>query len=689
MIGRMADKLAKHRDLLFVAGLLGLLFVVFVPLPTPLIDLLLVGSIALSVLVLLAAVTVREPVGFSVLPSALLLLTAYRLALNIATTRLILGTAHERGTGAAGQVVRAFGEFVGGQDLIVGFVLFGILVIVNFVVITKGAGRVSEVAARFMLDALPGKQMAIDADLNAGVIQEDEARRRRQAVAREADFYGAMDGATKFVRGDAIAAVLITLVNIGGGFLIGTLRHGMPLDAALSTYTTLTIGEGLVAQIPALIVSLAAGLIVTRAASSTDLGKEFFGQIFGERKAIAVAGIFLLVLAPTGLPLLPLVAGAALLGGVIWSLSRGAKVAQRREADRRALEAAAPAKPQKPESLLQVDPLELEIGVGLIRLASPGSGLIDRLDGLRREMATDLGLVVPTVRIRDSMQIDANHYQIKIRGVTVARGALQSDRLLAVDPGTAAGPLEGLATKDPIFGRPAFWIQEAQRGPAEARGFRVRDGGSVLYAHLRETVRQNASDLLTRDDVNLLVRTLKEARPSVVEEVVPAVVKPAELQKVLRNLLREGVSIRDLGTILETLGDYAPRTKDPEILTEYVRQALGGTLCARHLERDGRLYVITLDPKLEDLIRAGTERLESGSILALPPSVVGGITERIGREVERLVGAGHAPVILCAPPVRAQVRRLAEMIQPGIQVLSYNEVLRDVRVEALGMVSAE
>jgi flagellar biosynthesis protein FlhA len=685
----MADGMAKHRDILFVAGLLGLLFVVFVPLPTPLIDLLLVGSIALSVLVLLAAVYVREPVGFSVLPSALLLLTAYRLALNIATTRLILGTAHEQGTGAAGQVVRAFGEFVGGQDLIVGFVLFGILVIVNFVVITKGAGRVSEVAARFMLDALPGKQMAIDADLNAGLIQEDEARRRRQAVGREADFYGAMDGATKFVRGDAIAAVMITLVNIGGGFLIGTLRHGMPLDRALSTYTVLTIGEGLVAQIPALIVSLGAGLIVTRATSSTDLGKEFFGQIFGEKKAIAVAAIFLLVLAPTGLPLLPLAAGAALLGGVIWTLSRGARIAARREEDRRALEAAAPPKRDKPEALLQVNPLELEIGVGLIRLTGPSSGLLEGLEGLRREMATDLGLVVPAVRIRDTVQIDANHYQIKIRGVTVARGALQADRLLAVDSGSVMGPLEGLATKDPIFGRPAFWIPESLRERAEALGYRVRDAASVLQAHLRETIRQNASDLLTRDDVNLLVRTLKEARPSVVEEVVPAVVKPGELQKVLRNLLREGVSIRDLGTILETLGDYGPRLKDPEILTEYVRQALAGTLCARHLERDGRLYVITLDPKLEDLIKGGTERLESGSVLALSPSVVGKITDRIGREVERLVAAGHAPVILCAPPVRAQVRRLAEMIQPGLQVLSYNEVLRDVRVEALGMVSVE
>ena len=688
-IDRMTDGMAKHRDLLFAGGLLGILFVVFVPMPTPLIDILLVGSIALSVLVLLAAVYVKEPVGFSVLPSALLLLAAYRMALNIATTRLILGTANERGTSAAGEVIRAFGEFVAGHDLIVGFVLFAILLIVNFVVITKGAGRISEVAARFMLDALPGKQMAVDADLNAGTIAEDEARRRRASIAKEADFYGAMDGATKFVRGDALASVLITLVNIVGGFLIGTLRHGMPLSKAASTYTILTIGEGLVAQIPALIVSLGAGLIVTRATSSTDLGKEFFGQLFSERKALSVAAIFLLVLAPTGLPFLPLAAGAALLGGVVWSLSRGAKAAERREADRKSLEAAAPPKPASLEKLLTVDPLEIEIGIGLVRLADPSRGLLDRIESLRREMASDLGLLVPPVRLRDSTELESTHYRIRLRGVTVARGALQPDRLLAVDAGRVTGPLEGLATKDPLFGRPAFWISEIRRQEAERLGYRVRDAQSVLEAHLREVLRQNAADLLTRDDVNTLVRTLKEARPAVVEEIVPSVVKPGELQKVLRNLLREGVSIRDLGTILETLGDYAPRTKDPEILTEYVRQALAGTLCARHLDPDGRLYVITLDPKLEDLIRGGTERGESGSILSLPPSVVGRITERIGREVERLVGAGHAPVILSAPAVRAQVRRLADLIQPGIEVLSYNEILRDVRVEALGMVSVE
>ncbi|HZN63449.1 MAG TPA: flagellar biosynthesis protein FlhA [Planctomycetota bacterium] len=686
---RMTDGVTKHRDLLFVAGLLGILFIVFVPMPTPLVDLLLVGSMGLSIMVLLASVYAKEPAGFSVLPSALLLLTAYRLALNIATTRLILGTAHERGTSAAGEVIRAFGEFVGGHDLIVGFVLFAILLIVNFIVITKGAGRISEVAARFMLDAMPGKQMAVDTDLNSGAIDEKEARARRAKIAKEADFYGAMDGATKFVRGDAIAAVLITLVNIIGGFLIGTLRHGMPLSEALQTYTILTIGEGLVAQIPALIVSLGAGLIVTRATTSSDLGRDFLGQIFSERKAVAIAAIFLLVLAPTGLPFLPLAAGAGLLGAIVWTLGRGAKAAEKREADQRSLDAAAPPAPVSAERLLRVEPLEIEVGLGLVRLLDAGYGLVARIEALRRELAADLGLLVPAARVRDTLDLESTHYRIRLRGVTIAKGALQAERLLAVDTGRVSGPLEGLATRDPIQGRPAFWISEAGRSEAEGSGYRVSDAVSVLHDHLRDVLRRNAADLLTRDDVTALVKSLKEARPAVVEEVVPAVVRPGELQKVLRNLLREGVSIRDLGTILETLGDYGPRTKDPEILTEYVRQGLAGTLCARHLDPDGRLYVITLDPKLEDMIRGATERNESGSVLAIAPSLLAGITQRVGREVDRLVAAGHAAVILCAPAVRAQVRRLADMIQPGIEVLSFNEILRDVRVEALGMVTAE
>jgi len=688
-LDRMTGGMTRHRDVLFVAGLLGLLLVVFVPMPTPVIDLLLVGSMALSVMVLLAAVYAKEPAGFSVLPSALLLLTAYRLALNIATTRLILGTAHERGTSAAGQVIQSFGQFVGGHDLIVGFVLFAILLIVNFVVITKGAGRISEVAARFMLDALPGKQMAVDTELNAGIIDEKEAGRRRSKIAREGDFYGAMDGATKFVRGDAIAAVLITIVNIVGGFLIGTLRHGMPLAEALSTYTILTIGEGLVAQIPALIVSLGAGLIVTRATTSSDLGRDFLGQLFSERKAVAIAAIFLLVLAPTGLPFLPLAAGAALLGAIVLTLGRGARAAEKRDADEKAIAAAAPPPPVTAERLLRVDPLEVEVGFGLVRLLDPSRGLVERVEALRRELASDLGLLVPAARIHDSGELESNHYRIRLRGVTVAKGALQADRWLAVDPGQGCGPLEGLATRDPVKGRPAFWIPESNCERARSLCFEVSDSVSVLHDHLRDVLRRHAADLLTRDDVNALVRSLKEARPAVVEEVVPAVVRPGELQKVLRNLLREGVSIRDLGTILETLGDYAPKTKDPEILTEYVRQALAGTLCARHLDPEGRLYVITLDPKLEDLIRTGTERRESGAVLALAPAILTKVTERVGREVDRLVLAGHEAVILCAPAVRAQVRRLADLIQPGIEVLSYGEILKEVRVESLGMVTAE
>src|SRR5688572_10556589 len=478
--------------------------------------------------------------------------------------------------------------------------------------------------------------MAVDTELNAGVIDEAEAKRRRSKISREADFYGAMDGATKFVRGDAIAAVLITIVNIVGGFLIGTLRHGMPLAEALSTYTILTIGEGLVAQIPALIVSLGAGLIVTRATTSSDLGRDFLGQLFSERKAVAIAAIFLLVLAPTGLPFLPLAAGAAILGAVVWTLARGARAAEKAEAERKRRADAAPAAPMAAENLLQVEPLEIEVGLGLIRLLDPARGLVSRIESLRRELAADLGLLVPAARVHDGSGLESNHYRIRLRGAIVAHGSLQADRLLAVDSGQGCGPLDGLATRDPIQGRSAFWIAATLRERAESLCYRVSDSVSVLHDHLRDVLRKHAADLLTRDDVNVLVKTLKEARPAVVEEVVPAVVRPGELQKVLRNLLREGVSIRDLGTILETLGDYGPRTKDPEILTEYVRQALARTLCARHLDSEGRLYVITLDPKLEDVIRTGTERHENGSVLTLAPALMTRITERVGREVDRL-----------------------------------------------------
>ncbi len=679
---RWAEWIGRNRDLVFVVAVLAILGTIFVPLPPFALDFLLVASMAVSILVLLTVVYVKEPVRFSVFPSLLLVTTAYRLALNIATTRQILANAAEAGTGAAGKVVQSFGNFVAQAEPVIGFVIFAILVLVNFIVITKGSGRISEVAARFTLDAMPGKQLAIDSDLGQGIITADEARRRRSEIAREGEFYGAMDGASKFVRGDAIAGIAITLVNIAAGFAIGWLKFGMPPEKALHTFTILTIGDGLVSQVPALVTSLAAGLLVTRASSQGDLGSEAVGQLFSDRKVLWVAAAFVGLLLATalflgsGLPVIPLAAV-----GLFLALAARMSGKATRERERREREAVPPRAPEKVEKLLAVDPMELELGVGLVRLVDPagGGGILEGVSRIRRQLAVEIGLVVPPVRILDNPGLRPNAYVIKVRGAAVATGVLRPDRLLAMDAGGARGPVEGEKTEEPAFRLPASWIDPSRRSEAEGLGYTVATPASVLETHLAESIHRHAHELLTRDDVQHLLQALKESRPAVVEEVVPAVLKPGEVQKVLQNLLREGVSIRDLGTILESLGDTAPRSKDPEVLTEYVRGALARTICLRHVGPDGRLYVVTLDPKLEDLIRSGT----------LSPALVNRIAERVGREVTKLAAAGHAPVILSSAQVRAQVKRIAETIQPGISVLSYNEILRDVKVEALGMVAAE
>jgi len=693
----IAGWIGKNKDFLFVVALLVIVGTIFVPLPPFILDFLLVISIALGVLILMTVIYVPEPGRFSAFPSILLLTTAYRLALNVATTRQILGNAGQEGTRAAGRVVEAFGNFVAGADPVIGFVIFTILIIVNFIVITKGAGRVSEVAARFTLDAMPGKQMAIDADLNAGLIKEAEARERRLQVGREADFYGAMDGASKFVRGDAIAGIVITLVNIVAGFAIGWLKYSMPATRALHTFTILTIGDGLVSQIPALIVSLAAGLIVTRAASEASLGREMLGQLFGEKKVLWITmgflGLLLLsaLFLGSGLPWFQLlVVGGffAVVAAVKGSSDRSEAAAAEEKHEKDAI---ANRKPEKVEGLLKVDPVELEIGLGLVKLVDPqqGGGFLDRVAQMRRQMAADLGLVVPPVRIRDDESLEHNSYAIRIRGVAIATGSLRPDRWLAMDSGSASGTLDGIAAKEPAFGLSAYWINEELKSTAEVLGYRVVDAGTILSTHLTETIKRYAHELLTRDEVNHLIKTLKEESPAVVEEVVPAILKPGEVQKVLQNLLREGVSIRDLGTILETLGDYGPRIKDPEVLTEYVRNSLARAISRSHASADGKMRVITLDPKLEDVIKAATERGERGSFLALSPAMVSRIGQRLSQEISKLVGGGYEPVILCSPQVRAQVKKVAETIQAGIAVLSYNEVVQDVRVESLGMVAVE
>ncbi len=684
-LGTVRDNL----DLVLVFAIIGILIAIFVPLPTWIIDMLLVANITISIVVLLTSIYVREPLEFSVFPSLLLVTTVYRLALNVATTRLTLSNAKTHGTEAAGQVIAAFGDFVAGREPVIGFIIFLILVIVQFVVITKGATRISEVAARFTLDAMPGKQMAIDADLNAGLIKEAEARQRRQHITREADFYGAMDGASKFVRGDAIAGILITIVNIVGGFILGYLKYGMRPGEALHVFTLLTVGDGLVSQIPALMISVAAGLIVTRATAVSNLGSDLMTQVFSSSRALWVSAGFLGLLVLTPMPTVPLLLVALLVGFVARTLGkvRAEAVAEDKKQKTRDL----PRKPEKVEALLHIDPMELEVGYGLVRLVDPNQGgdLVERITMIRRQLALDLGIVLPPVRIRDNGQLGHSEYIIKIRGVEVARGSVLTDHFMAIDSGVARGKVEGIATREPAFGNPAWWITESQKQRAEALGFNVYDPATVLATHLTEVIKGRAAEMLTREDAHALLQNLKETAKTLVEEVVPNLLKPGDVQKVLQNLLREGVSIRDLAAILETLGDYAARTKDPEILTEYCRHALARAITQSHLGKDGKLHVVTLDPRLEDLIKGATERSEAGSFLTLPPKTAQKLVQRIAAEVRRLAALGHSAVILSAPQVRLQVKRLADSVQAGVAVLSFNEIARDAKVESHGMIAEE
>ncbi|MDQ7778499.1 MAG: flagellar biosynthesis protein FlhA [Planctomycetota bacterium] len=685
------DLFTRNLDLVLVIGIISLIIIIFVPPPTQIIDLLLVINITVSIAVLLTSLYVRQPLSFSAFPSLLLMTTAYRLALNVATTRLILTNAGDRGLDAAGNVIRTFGVFVAGDNPTIGFIIFAIIIIVQFVVITKGANRISEVAARFTLDAMPGKQMSIDADLNAGLIKENEARERRQSIAREADFYGAMDGATKFVRGDAIAGIIITLVNIIGGFIVGMLQFDMTVSQSAETFTKLTIGDGLVSQIPSLLVSLAAGLIVTRTTAASNLGTDMLTQVFSSPRALTVTAGFLILLGMTPLLGPELVGVAGIVGTIAYLLQKGKKETAVMDAARKEKETAR--KPERVEGLLHVDPMELEIGYGLIPLADPSQGgnLMERIALLRRQIAVDMGFILPPVRIRDNAQLESNQYVFKIRGTTVAAGTALADQFLAMDSGAASGKVEGVPTTEPVFGLPAWWIPAPTKERAEALGYAVVDSTTVLTTHLTEIIKNNAGQLLTREDVNGLINTLKESSPSVVGEVIPNLLKIGEVQKILQNLLREGVSIRDLGTVLETLGDYAPRTKDLEVLTEYVRYALARSICAAYQDKAGAVYVATLDPKLEDTIKNSIERTDAGSFLTLSPKTQKAIIERMKAVFADLARAGHPPAILASPQIRWHVKRIADTIQSGVAVLSHNEVARvkELRIEAVETISVE
>jgi len=680
--------LARVQDLILPVAIIASVLVIMVPLPSGLMDLLLSANITIAVIMLLTTVYVRTPLEFSIFPSLLLATTLFRLVLNVATTRLILTQAPTEKMFAAGRVVKTFGEFVTQGNIVVGLIIFAIIVVIQFVVITKGATRISEVAARFALDGMPGRQMAIDADLNAGIIDEREAQRRRQEITQQADFFGAMDGASKFVRGDAIAGIVITLINIVGGLVIGMFQAGMSIGEAGAVFTKLTVGDGLVSQVPAFLISLAAGLLVTRSSQRTDLPAEFLRQLFSRPQALAVAGGFLGVLVFTSLPRVPLL----LIGGSCVSLAvmlsrRTTQARVQAEAQRKA-ESAKP-KESRVEDYLAVDPMEIEIGVGLIRLADPGRGgdLLERVQRVRQNVAAEIGIILPKVRIRDNMRLEQNQYGIKIADLRVAEGVVYPGMYLAIDSGVTSGSVPGTATKDPAFGTPAVWVEPAQRERAEMLGYTVVEPGSVIATHLTETVRRHADEILTRDATKHLVDELKQTSPAVVEELVPGVMKLAEVQQILQMLLREGVPIRHLGAILETLGDYAPRTKDPVLLTEYVRHRLARSICTRYRDPENRLHVVTLDPALEDRIRAGFEHNEHGLLIRMSPQAVEATCRQIAGEVEKLTRAGHHPIVLVSPQIRAALKQMTGPHLPQLIVLSYNEVTRDTVIESSAMVS--
>ncbi len=682
--------IAKNRGLLFPICAAALIFVILIPLPTMVMDFMLLINIVLTTIILMTVMYIAAPLEFSSFPSLLLALTLLRLVLNTATTRLILSYG-SNGTGAAGHVIEAFGSFVAANSLAVGVIIFLIVTVIQFVVITKGATRIAEVAARFTLDGMPGKQMAIDADLNAGIIDEAEARRRRSEISRESDFFGAMDGASKFVRGDAIAGIIITLINIVGGLYVGMVESGMGLKESLEVYTKLTIGDGLASQIPAFIVSVAAGMLVTRSTGKTNMGEEVLGQLLAKPIALFLAAGFLLVLTLTPLPNVPLLtmaAGCILLGLVLRRSQAAAvasKVAEQRSRER--------AKPPAIESHLHVDPLELQVGFALVRLVDRGRGgdALDRISGMRKQMAIDLGLIVPPVRIRDNSDLQPNEYAVLLRGERIAASQLHPDQVLAIDSGLAGQPLHGHEVREPAFGLRAWWLAPELREQAERMNYTVVEPSGVLVTHLTELIKRHAAALLSRAGAQNLLDTLKQRNAGLVDEVVPNLLKTGEVQKVLQNLLRERVPIRDLETILETLGDWAPKTKDLEILTEYVRNGLARTICSQYKDNKGVLHVVTCDPGTEDYLQANIQRTEHGSSLTIPPDRQGQLAGAVRQQVEAAAAStgGAAVAVLCSPQIRLWLRRLIEPLLPQTPVLALNEVVRGVDVQAHGVVSLE
>ena len=678
-------RLLAQTDILLAAGIIVIVGMMIIPLPPVLLDLLLTINIAASVIILLVAIYTDEPLKFSVFPSLLLISTLFRLALNVSTSRLILLQAD------AGSVVDSFGHFVVGGNLVVGIVVFLILVVIQFVVITNGAGRVAEVAARFTLDAMPGKQMAIDADLNAGIIDENQARERRKAIGQEADFYGAMDGASKFVKGDAIAGIVIIVVNIIGGLGIGVLQQGTGAAEALNIYATLTVGDGLVSQLPALLISTATGIIVTRTAGETNLGSQMFSQMTVQARPLYVAGAMLSIFGMMpGLPKLPFFMVAGISAGSGYLITRA------RQSEELAALAAVPIAPPEPEQLgpqqviqmMNIDPLEVEVGYGLIPIVDEqaGGGLLRRITMIRRQLAFELGVVLPTVRVRDNLQLLPSAYVVKLRGVEIARGTLQPGQFLAMDPGTAEGDIPGIETHEPAFGLPARWITPAYRERAELLGYTVVDAESVLATHLTELVKRFAPDLLSRQDTQNLLENLRAEYPALVEDLVPTTLTVGEVQEVLQNLLSERVSIRDLVTICETLATQGRVSRDIDLLTEYARAALARQISRQYAGDAGTLFVVTVGSRTEDEIAGAIQQGDHGSNVAMPPWQIQRLIGVVSTEVERVAAAGRDPIILCSSRIRLAFRRLLERRLPNVIVLSFAEVTPQTSVEAIGTI---
>ncbi len=683
-------KLGNIGDIFVALLVIGIILLMIIPVSLGLLDFFLSINISLAMLILLISMFNSEPLDFSVFPSLLLITTLFRLSLNISTTRAILSK------GQGGAVIQAFGDFVIGGNAIVGFIIFVIIILIQFLVITKGSERVSEVAARFTLDAMPGKQMAIDADLNSGLITENEARERRTKISRESDFYGSMDGASKFVKGDAIAGIIITVINILAGFLIGMVTLNLTFAEALKKYTLLTVGDGLVSQIPALMISVATGIVVTRAASDSNLGTDVLSQLFNQPKVMFIlSGVLTGLGLLTPLPTVPLTVLGVFFLYLGYLFNREIKTAIENDEAHASESAESDSSPaeelRKPENiipLLQVDPIELEFGYGVIPLADPNQGgdLFDRLIMIRRQIALELGVVVPMIRLRDNIQLESNEYIIKVKGSEVANGQIMFDHYMAMNPGTAEGEIEGIDTMEPAFGLPAVWITSDQRESAEILGYTVVDASSIISTHLTEVIKRHTSELLTRQDVKNLIDNVKESHGTLVDELVPSLMSIGEIQKVLSNLLDEGVSIRDLATILEILADYAGITRDVNILTEYVRQGLKRQI-SKLMFPAGQGRVVTIEQSLEGHLMESIQQSDAGSYLSIDPVTSQNMMNSLASQIQKLVSLGEQPVVVTAPIVRFYFKKITEQIIPDLIVLSYNEIESDIEIQSIGMVN--